>query len=707
MASNALLQTGIGGDFGLSKRAGYHYRVRHLPPKTLSPNMIFTANGRAGIALAARELRKQYPSQRDTILMPAYLCPTMLQALYDQHLHVQFYPVNDDLSINPNEICERIDERTLGVMLMHYFGFPQPARLADAITASCSKLAIIEDRTHMLLSDLCSGNGRHDASLAIYSARKWGAFPDLAVVLWPNQDMPMPYRGCDWSFGLWRFLDVFLRTLFFALPTESLRKSSRWACHRAEVVLDQRIQIRRPSLFAKAMWHYWDWETDCSIRRNNYQFLLDNWPSKDIVPIFSSLPPNICPLGFPVRTESREALKKHLIMQSVFPPVHWPRPAELAKGEFQAADAIYDQELTLPIDQRYRQKHMEHILEAVQNFANPTTFQTKHTSPQLTPDVEGNMNIDTIEKNQAVPAQLEQKELTPTSGDDGKKPLAGEAGNIQPQQYIHIRIQPSRGWVSLKLAELWEYRELLYFLTWRDIKVRYKQTVLGAAWAIIQPFFTMVVFSLFFGNLAKVPSDGIPYPIFSYAALVPWTFFSNGLTQSSNSLVISANLIKKIYFPRLVVPISSVISGVVDFGLAFIVLLAMMLAYGVFPTINVLWLPLLLLLALVTSLGVGLWLSAMNVQFRDVRYTIPFLTQFWMFATPIAYPSSLIKDDLLRMLYGLNPMTGVVEGFRWALLDSDTVPGPIIIVSSIAAVLLLITGSFYFQRMEKTFADVV
>jgi len=271
----------------------------------------------------------------------------------------------------------------------------------------------------------------------------------------------------------------------------------------------------------------------------------------------------------------------------------------------------------------------------------------------------------------------------------------------------HLRIEPSRGWVSLKLRELWEYRELLYFLTWRDVKVRYKQTVLGASWAIIQPFFTMIVFSLFFGRLASIPSDGIPYPIFSYAALVPWTFFAYGLQQSTNSLVMSSNLLKKIYFPRLVIPIASVLSGVVDFVLAFLVLLIMMLAYGIFPTVNVFFLPFFLLLAFVTSLGVGMWLSAMNVQFRDVRYTIPFITQFWMFATPIAYPSSLIENDLLRMIYGINPLTGVIEGFRWALLDTDTAPGPIVIVSTLAAVALLISGAYYFRRMEKTFADVV
>jgi lipopolysaccharide transport system permease protein len=267
-------------------------------------------------------------------------------------------------------------------------------------------------------------------------------------------------------------------------------------------------------------------------------------------------------------------------------------------------------------------------------------------------------------------------------------------------------ITPSHGWVALHLGQLWEYRELLYFLTWRDIKVRYKQTVLGVAWAIIQPFFTMAVFSLFFGRLASIPSDGVPYPIFSYAALVPWTFFANGLSQSSDSLVASANLIKKVYFPRLIIPIAAIFASGVDFVLAFIVLLGMMLFYGIMPTVNMLWLPCFLLLALTTSLGVGLWLSAMNVQFRDVRYTVPFLTQFWLFATPIAYPSSLLSEPW-RTLYGINPMVGVIEGFRWALLGVATAPGPIVIVSSLAALALLISGLFYFRRMEKTFADVV
>jgi lipopolysaccharide transport system permease protein len=269
-----------------------------------------------------------------------------------------------------------------------------------------------------------------------------------------------------------------------------------------------------------------------------------------------------------------------------------------------------------------------------------------------------------------------------------------------------VHIEPTKGWVSLRLRELWEYRDLFYFFVWRDIKVRYRQTVMGASWAIIQPFFSMVVFSLFFGRLAKVPSDGIPYPIFSYAALVPWTFFANALTQSSNSLVLNANMVKKIYFPRLIMPSANVLSGLLDFVLAFIVLLGMMFYFGFTPTLMALWLPLFLFLALITSLGVSLWLSAMNVQFRDVRYTVPFLTQAWLFITPIAYPSSLLEEPW-RTLYGINPMAGVVEGFRWALLGTDTSPGPIILVSSLVAIILLVSGSFYFRRMERTFADVV
>jgi len=269
-----------------------------------------------------------------------------------------------------------------------------------------------------------------------------------------------------------------------------------------------------------------------------------------------------------------------------------------------------------------------------------------------------------------------------------------------------IVIKPSRGWISLKLRDMWEYRELLYFLIWRDVKVRYKQTVLGAAWAILQPFLTMVVFSIFFGRLAGVPSDGIPYPVFAFTALLPWQLFAYALTESGNSLVANQQLITKVYFPRLVIPISAVLAGLVDFGIAFVVLLGMMFYYGIVPTAAALTLPLFLLLAIATALAVGLWLSALNVQYRDVRYTIPFLTQFWLFATPIAYSSSLVPERW-RVLYGLNPMAGVVEGFRWALLGKSGGVGRLVIVSALVVSVLLFGGLVYFRRMEKTFADVV
>jgi lipopolysaccharide transport system permease protein len=266
-------------------------------------------------------------------------------------------------------------------------------------------------------------------------------------------------------------------------------------------------------------------------------------------------------------------------------------------------------------------------------------------------------------------------------------------------------IQPSRGFLSLKLRDIWEYRELLYFLVWRDVKVRYKQTALGAAWAILQPFMTMIVFSVFFGRLAKVPSDGVPYPVFAYAALLPWQLFAYSLTESANSLVGSQNLIKKVYFPRLVVPIASVLAGLVDFAISFIVLLGLMLYYGIVPTAAIAFLPLFVLFAIATALSVGLWLSALNVKYRDVRYAITFLTQFWMFATPVAYSSTLIPEKW-RAWYGLNPMAGVVDGFRWALLGKEGHPGPLILVSVAVVAALLTGGLFYFRRMESTFADI-
>lgn len=268
-------------------------------------------------------------------------------------------------------------------------------------------------------------------------------------------------------------------------------------------------------------------------------------------------------------------------------------------------------------------------------------------------------------------------------------------------------IEPSRGLSLLKLVrELWEYRELILFLTWRDVLIRYKQAVLGVAWAIIQPLFSMVIFSVIFGRLANLPSEGIPYPVFSYVALLPWQMFAGALQRAGTSLVVNANLLTKVYFPRLVIPISAVMAGLVDFALSFVVLLGLMIYYGIMPTWNVLWLPMLVLLSLATALAVGLWLSALNVQYRDVQHAIPFLIQAWMYASPVAYSTGLIPDGVLRIIYGLNPMAGVIQGFRWALLDGSP-PDELMVISVAMVLLLLVTGLFYFRRMERTFADVV
>ena len=269
-----------------------------------------------------------------------------------------------------------------------------------------------------------------------------------------------------------------------------------------------------------------------------------------------------------------------------------------------------------------------------------------------------------------------------------------------------IILRPPSGWGALNLKDLWRYRELVYFLTWRDLKVRYKQTALGAAWAILQPFLSMVVFSIFFGGLLKVSSGDVPYPIFSYTGLLPWIMFSKALTDASRSLVVNRNMITKVYFPRMVIPMSPIFASMVDFVIAFVILLGMMIFYRITPTTAVWTLPLFLILALVTALGVGLWLSSLNVIYRDIGYILPFLTQLWFYVTPIVYSATIVPEQW-RILYALNPMVGVVEGFRWALLGTDTAPGPIVAVSALIAVLLLITGMYYFRRMERNFADLV
>ena len=276
---------------------------------------------------------------------------------------------------------------------------------------------------------------------------------------------------------------------------------------------------------------------------------------------------------------------------------------------------------------------------------------------------------------------------------------------LQTPELPTLVIRPPRKWVPIDLGELWSYRELLFFFVWRDVKIRYKQTGLGVAWAVIQPLFTMVIFSIIFGGLAKIPSDGVPYPLFAIAALLPWQLFSEGLTRSTTSMVTNANIITKVYFPRLILPFSGILSPIVDFLVAVGILVVMMAYYGVMPTSNVVFLPAFVLLALATSLGVGLWLSALNVQYRDFQYTVPFLIQIWLYASPVVYSTNMVPAQY-QLLYGLNPMAGVIEGFRWALLGTAP-PTGIIGLSVLVVLVLLVSGAFYFKKMEQYFADIV
>ncbi len=282
-----------------------------------------------------------------------------------------------------------------------------------------------------------------------------------------------------------------------------------------------------------------------------------------------------------------------------------------------------------------------------------------------------------------------------------------ELSKVPSHEPHTIYIKPSKGLAALNLRDLWIYRELIFFMVWRDVKVKYKQTLLGMAWAVIQPVMTMLVFSFLFGKVAKLPTEGIPYPVFAFAALLPWGLFVTALNQGSRSLVAHNNMVTKIYFPRLILPMSSVFAGLVDFAIAFVILVVLMFYYQVAPAWNLIWtLPLFLLLAIVTALGVALWLSAINVQYRDVNQALPFLTQFWLFATPVAYSASVISDKW-QVVYSLNPMAGVVNGFRWALLGTGSGPDTALWVSVAISILIFISGLFYFRSMEKTFADTI
>lgn len=269
-----------------------------------------------------------------------------------------------------------------------------------------------------------------------------------------------------------------------------------------------------------------------------------------------------------------------------------------------------------------------------------------------------------------------------------------------------VRIEPPRGWLELRLHELWEYRELLYFFVWRDIKVRYKQTVIGVAWVVLQPLMTMGVFTIFFGRLAKLPSQGLPYPVFYFAALVPWSYFAQALNSCTTIVVSNQHVITKVYFPRLILPLAAVCSGLVDFAIGLVVMIILTLSFGIHPPATVVLLPVFLLLAVLTALGIGLWTSALNALYRDVASIIPFVVQFWMLASPVAYPSSLVPARW-RWLYELNPMAGVIDGFRWALTGRGEPPGPQILASAGMVALLVLGGLFFFQRVEGTVADRV
>ncbi len=284
--------------------------------------------------------------------------------------------------------------------------------------------------------------------------------------------------------------------------------------------------------------------------------------------------------------------------------------------------------------------------------------------------------------------------------------MAGENSAPPPRVAPIYKLQPTKGWVRLDFKEMWSYRELLYFLTWKEVKVRYQQTIMGIAWAIMQPAFSMIVFTIFFGKIAKMPSDGIPYPLFSYTALLPWTFFTSGVSKSANSLVGESQLLKKVYLPRLFLPLSKNISCLVDFAMAFLVMIGLFFYYDVSLTANLLWLPVFIVLAFFASFGVGLLLSALNAQFRDVRYIIPFLIQMWLFITPVVYPSSMLPAKF-KLVYSLNPMVGVVDGFRWALLGVGHSPGLTVFTSFVVTAIIFVIGLYYFNVMEKTFADVV
>jgi hypothetical protein len=362
---------GIGSEFGISAPGGYQIDLFHPVRFLTSSKVSFVANGRAAMGLAIRHLRQTAGSWQNRVLLPAYLCRSMIQPFIEHGLRFDFYSVTDCLSIDPVEVVERVDDATLAVLLMHYFGFSQSAGLASVIANQCPQVAILDDRTHMLGTDLGTEVADSAMEIRLYSPRKWGPFPDLGLVIWPPAAKVSRPRsrlldgGYDLGFALWRLTGGFLRALYFALPLEKLRRMSLHPFHRAEALLDRRVRVCRSSPISRLLWHYWKWIEVWRIRRDNFRYLLDNWAQTEIEPLYSELPDRVCPVGFPVRTSERDGLRLHLISEKIYPPIHWVRPAEVSVQDFPQEAALAEQELTIPIDQRYTRAHMDSVLEAL------------------------------------------------------------------------------------------------------------------------------------------------------------------------------------------------------------------------------------------------------------------------------------------------------------------------------------------------------
>ena len=361
---------GIGSEFGLTARSGYNRFVGNRRstdfPVTWDSGTVFTSNGRAALLLAAQAVRQQGASHADSVLLPAYLCHSMVQPFQDLGFHVHFYPVDAQLHIDSDELLERVSERTVAVMLMHYFGWPQAESLVELLREAFPQLAVIDDRTHLLLSDLATTTTPDCRTISVYSPRKWGPFPDLGLILWPEQMQQAPERlAVDWPFALLRLWGSILRSLFFLWPKDRLRQWSLGPFRKAESLLDQRIHTGRASWISRLLWRHWDWAKAWRVRRDNSKYLLDNWPSVSLRPLFAQLGPQVCPVGIPMYTEYRDRVKQHLIANQVFPPIHWLQPPAVPASDFPAAAVLARQELTIPIDQRYDTGDMDHILEVV------------------------------------------------------------------------------------------------------------------------------------------------------------------------------------------------------------------------------------------------------------------------------------------------------------------------------------------------------